>query len=572
MRHKILAYLRVSTDEQAAAVDGSLDNQRYRLNAYVDLKCTQEKNWGEIIEWYIDDGYSAKDTRRPAYQRMMTDLKKKKGNLILVTDLSRLSRNIFDFCNLMNSLESISAQFLSIKELFDSSTASGKMMIYNMINLAQFEREQVAERVSLGVHARAMRGLLNGGRPILGFDKDPNKPGTFIVNEKEAADVNRIFRIFLNSGSRAKTIKELELEGIKPKLAGKLGKLKISDKWSAQTLGNLLTSAAYIGMNEVNKSNKEKDQTVLKSHQQYKIVKASWPAIISEADFVNAGILLEQAKKLERARLDDKADRFYILSGVLRCGECGSPLVGQAAHGEKSIHRYYGHTKANAKTNCKIHRVIADVVEKGVLDYIWDSTRDAGYLHKIEQNIKQMRNVKSINVARDKKQAKDQLQGIQTRIDNLLLMQAQANNTESIKLILNTFEALSKDKQTLESRLQQLNYQPDGNELVTDSINAIEERLNEFKRGFPKASKGMKKRLLRSLLKQVILTPEGLTIFMPLADGFEIPNHQMQLVKVLGSNNVQNSEFSIIKKASGDASNLVVLSSDIGKVGDHGKD
>lgn len=56
-----------------------------------------------------------------------------------------------------------------------------------------------------------------------------------------------------------------------------------------------------------------------------------------------------------------------------------------------------------------------------------------------------MRNVKSINVARDKKQAKDQLQGIQTRIDNLLLMQAQANNTESIKLILNTFEALSKD-------------------------------------------------------------------------------------------------------------------------------
>lgn len=62
-----------------------------------------------------------------------------------------------------------------------------------------------------------------------------------------------------------------------------------------------------------------------------------------------------------------------------------------------------------------------------------------------------MRNVKSINVARDKKQAKDQLQGIQTRIDNLLLMQAQASSNESIKLILNTFEALSKDKQTLES-------------------------------------------------------------------------------------------------------------------------
>lgn len=117
-----------------------------------------------------------------------------------------------------------------------------------------------------------------------------------------------------------------------------------------------------------------------------------------------------------------------------------------------------------------------------------------------------------------------------------------------------------------------MSYQPDENELVTDSINAIEERLNEFKRGFPKASKGMKKRLLRSLLKQVILTPEGLTIFMPLADGFEVPNHQIQLVKVLGQHNVQNSEFSIIKKVSGDDSNLVVLSSDIGKFGDHERD
>ena len=78
MRHKILGYLRVSTDEQAAAVDGSLDNQKYRLKAFVDLKNTQEKNWGEIVEWYIDDGYSAKDTRRPAYQRMMMDLKKAK--------------------------------------------------------------------------------------------------------------------------------------------------------------------------------------------------------------------------------------------------------------------------------------------------------------------------------------------------------------------------------------------------------------------------------------------------------------------------------------------------------------
>jgi DNA invertase Pin-like site-specific DNA recombinase len=82
-----------------------------------------------------DDGYSAKDTRRPAYLRMINDIKRKKVNLLLVCDLSRLSRNIFDFCHLMDDLEKVGAQFLSLKEQFDTSTPAGKMMIYNMINL-----------------------------------------------------------------------------------------------------------------------------------------------------------------------------------------------------------------------------------------------------------------------------------------------------------------------------------------------------------------------------------------------------------------------------------------------------
>ena len=65
-------------------------------------------------------------------------------------------------------------------------------MLYNMINLAQFEREQTAERVALGCHARAMRGLLNGGQALLGFDKIPEKKNTYTVNEDEAANLGEL--------------------------------------------------------------------------------------------------------------------------------------------------------------------------------------------------------------------------------------------------------------------------------------------------------------------------------------------------------------------------------------------
>ena len=94
MRHNIGLYLRVSTDEQALRQEGSLDSQKHRLQAFVDIRNVQDQNWGKVVDVYTDDGISAKDTNRPAFQRMMKDVRKGRVNLILVTDLSRLSRNI----------------------------------------------------------------------------------------------------------------------------------------------------------------------------------------------------------------------------------------------------------------------------------------------------------------------------------------------------------------------------------------------------------------------------------------------------------------------------------------------
>ena len=159
MQHKIGIYVRVSTEEQSQIADGSLESQQHRVRSFVEVKNLQEKNWGKIVETYIDDGYSAKNTNRPAYQRMLKDIRSGRISLILITDLSRLSRSISDFCVLLKDLEKYKAKFLSIKEQFDTSTPAGEMMIFNMINLAQFERRQTSERISLNFHSRAMRGL-----------------------------------------------------------------------------------------------------------------------------------------------------------------------------------------------------------------------------------------------------------------------------------------------------------------------------------------------------------------------------------------------------------------------------
>ena len=445
------------------------------------------------------------------------------------------------------------------------------MMIYNMINMAQFEREQISERVALGTHARAMRGLLNGGRPILGYDKHPDKPGSYVVNEIEADEVRKIFRHYLNTGSCAKTIQILDQEGIKPKLSGRYGKLKISDKWTCQTLVNLLRSPAYIGFHEVNKRHKSSDQSRLKPHQQYRLVKASWPPIISERDFNNAKMLLDEAYKLERTRLATAERNVYILSGIFRCSECGSPLVGQVAHGDLGTHPYYGHTKAHSNTDCAIHRIPAREAEDAVLDYVLNATQEAGYLAHIEDNIRQMRSVTSINVARERRSIREQIKSLEIKIENLLLIQNESRTAEGMANISNMFNRLSKEKAALEAHAVQLSSSQVSDKDIKESVQLIANRLSEFRRGFNRANPQMKKRLLRYLLKQVVVSEEGLHIFMQMAYGVEVPNHQIKLIRVEGASENSRPEFALARRASGEVSNLSVLSSDIDKLGDPGK-
>src|SRR5438045_1320239 len=85
-----------------------------------------------------------------------------------------------------------------------------------MMALAQFEREQTAERTSEATRARAGRGLWNGGR-LLGYDLDPERKGFPVVNADEAVVVRCAFESFLQLGSIAETVLVLNPRGYRTK-------------------------------------------------------------------------------------------------------------------------------------------------------------------------------------------------------------------------------------------------------------------------------------------------------------------------------------------------------------------
>lgn len=193
--YKICLYIRVSTEEQAENPEGSIKSQECRLREFVKHKNSFE-SFGEIIEVYCDAGISAKDTNRPAFQKMMDDIKTGKINMVLITELSRLTRSIRDFANLVELFDELGCQIYSLKDQFDSSTAVGSFSMFLMANLAQFERKQIGERISANFLSRAKRGLYNGGSVPLGYRVSGKRDGRLEVVESEAAVVRQIFKTF----------------------------------------------------------------------------------------------------------------------------------------------------------------------------------------------------------------------------------------------------------------------------------------------------------------------------------------------------------------------------------------
>jgi site-specific DNA recombinase len=358
---KVALYIRVSTEEQARIQDGSLVSQRKRLEEFVEGQNRRQAGWGTVTGIYVDEGKSAKDMNRPEFQRMLTDLRAGKINLILATELSRLSRSIKDFCEVWELFKECGASFITLREHFDTTTAAGEMMVFNLINFAQFERKQTSERISANFKSRAERGLWNGGVLPLGYDRDPENPGKLRVNSKEARTVKLIFETFLKTGNLRETCIKLNKMGLRTKeYVNRKGERQGGNHFTVQSLHHLLTNATFTGMREVGKRRGE-----------LTLVPAQWKPIIDKSAFQTA------RKRLEKNRRCFKPDEWktysYPLTGIAVCGECGRRLNGKSAHGKTQKHHYYDHPRTLAGNGtghlhkCRIQRLRAQRVEEMVL-------------------------------------------------------------------------------------------------------------------------------------------------------------------------------------------------------------
>lgn len=154
---RILAYLRVSTEEQQASGAG-LAAQRAAILA----EC-ERRGW-HLVEVIEDAGYSAKDLKRPGVQKALDTLRDGGADALVVAKLDRLSRSMLDFSSIMATAQKQNWGLIALDCAVDTTTPAGEAMANVLATFAQFERRLISQRTKDALAAKRAQGV-RLGRP-----------------------------------------------------------------------------------------------------------------------------------------------------------------------------------------------------------------------------------------------------------------------------------------------------------------------------------------------------------------------------------------------------------------------
>lgn len=325
-------YIRVSTEEQVK--EGySIPAQKERLTQF----CASQ-GW-DNYRFYIDEGVSAKDMNRPKLQLLLDHVKNGQIKIILVYRLDRFTRKVKDLHKMLEMLEQHGCAFKSATEPYDTTTAMGKLFITIVAALAEWETDNLSERIKMALEEKVSGGERVGAIPY-GFDLGDDEK--LIKNEREAKVILEIIDK-LKSGMSVSA------------LASYLTKFnEDKDTWYPFAIFRILRNPAIYGATYW--SGKVFEHT----HDDQ--------AIISKAEFNRIQLLLQDRSQ---HRLRD-VESTYLFQGVLSCPECGSTLsVNRYVRTRKDGSKYQG-----ALYKCQVcwkqGRHMISIGEQRILDALYE--------------------------------------------------------------------------------------------------------------------------------------------------------------------------------------------------------
>ena len=189
-------YTRKSSEEGLEQSFNSLHAQRDACEAFV--RSQQHEGWSIVPTAYDDGGFSGGTMERPGLKALLDDVRSGKVNVVVVYKIDRLTRSLFDFAKIVETLDAAGASFVSVTQSFNTTTSMGRLTLNVLLSFAQFEREVTGERIRDKIAASKRKGMFMGGNIPIGYDLVDHR---LVPNPDEAATVRLIFETYLQRGT-----------------------------------------------------------------------------------------------------------------------------------------------------------------------------------------------------------------------------------------------------------------------------------------------------------------------------------------------------------------------------------
>ncbi len=430
-------YTRKSTEDGLEQEYNTLDAQRDSCEAYIQSQ--KSRGWEIIPTKYDDGGFTGANIDRPAYHRLIADVKANLVDMVVVYKVDRLSRSLGDFANIMELFDKHQVGFVSVTQYFDTSSSIGRMTLNILITFAQFEREMISERIKDKIARSRQKGKYMGGQPVLGYDVIDKK---LVINKDERYQVEQIFEYYQNGRSINEIVDIINNYGWTTKQwTTKKGKLTGGRAFNKQLLYTILKNPLYIGK--------------IRYHD--KIFDGEHEAIISNQQFEEVQALLKQNrtnhKNTDHSRVES------MLRGILYCSSCGSKMIRTYTKKKNKKYTYYTclNVVKNGRNKCGNKSVPANKMDEFIVKHITKIASDPEFLRRFIEEYAKQRITEIENITTEIKGLTLKLASFQIERDRLeqennhFNSDALTTTQEHIGRVTSRMEYLQSKKTVLES-------------------------------------------------------------------------------------------------------------------------
>ncbi len=365
---KAALYCRLSEEDTHKRQDTddseSIQNQKSMLIDYA-----HKQQW-EIYGIYSDEDYAGADRTRPAFNRLLTDAKHRRFDIVLCKTQSRFTRELELVEKYIHGLFPLwGIRFVSIVDNADTQNKGNKKarQINGLIN--EWYLEDLSDNIKSVLTHKRKNGMHIGSFALYGYKKDPNRKGHLLVDEQAACVVRQVFTLFADGYGKTAIARMLNERGVPnptqyKQLSGigyKQPKSKIGTLWKYSAISRMLTNELYIGHMVQGRytsiSYKTKENKPVPSQQWIRVENTHQPIIEKQLWDTVQALLAQKAKPFIGGKIGMFANKVV-------CMHCGCTLRSSKNRGKQYLKCA---TKQLARDACPGAFVSVEALEKAVI-------------------------------------------------------------------------------------------------------------------------------------------------------------------------------------------------------------